>query len=151
MSNIPPVILYGYDSSPFAAKVYHALLLKDIPHIRVNVSNMPPRPELGRSLGVTYRRIPVLAIGRDVYCDTSLITLALERRFSPEQGYAFSKFYADRTLFPLAVTFIEWDKLPKAFVEDRSKVDFLISVLSRLCLIYCSKAPRRSYLSSVLC
>jgi glutathione S-transferase len=131
---------------------------------------MPPRPELGRSLGVTYRRIPVLAIGRDVYCDTSLITLALERRFSPEQGYgtlfpsrsgggktdtgllkAFSKFYADRTLFPLAVTFIEWDKLPKAFVEDRSKVDFLISVLSRLCLIYCSKAPRRSYLSSVLC
>jgi len=53
---------------------------------------MLPRPDL-EALGVSYRRIPVLAIGRDIYCDTRLILQKLESRFpdsplaakSPEQ------------------------------------------------------------------
>lgn len=36
-----------------------------------------PRPDLAK-LGVQYRRIPVLAIGRDVYVDTRLILRVLE-------------------------------------------------------------------------
>ena len=39
-----------------------------------------PRPEVMDMLGIKYRRIPILAIGNDVYCDTSLIASALERR-----------------------------------------------------------------------
>lgn len=39
-----------------------------------------PRPDL-RELGIAYRRIPLLAIGRDVYCDTRLILRKLEQRF----------------------------------------------------------------------
>ncbi len=39
-----------------------------------------PREDLN-ALGVAYRRIPVMTIGRDVYCDTRLILSKLEERF----------------------------------------------------------------------
>jgi len=99
---------------------------------------MLPRPEITDYLGITYRRIPILAIGNDVYCDTSLIVNALERRFPATNGYgtlfppikhgkntdtglikAFAKFYADDTLFPPATNLIPWHKLPPAFLADR--------------------------------
>ena len=40
-----------------------------------------PRADLD-ALGVKYRRIPVMAIGRDMYCDTRLILRKLEERFA---------------------------------------------------------------------
>lgn len=39
-----------------------------------------PREDLN-ALGVKYRRIPVMAIGRDIYCDTRLILRKLEEKF----------------------------------------------------------------------
>ena len=39
-----------------------------------------PRPDLA-ALGVQYRRIPVLAIGRDIYCDSRLILEKLEELY----------------------------------------------------------------------
>lgn len=39
-----------------------------------------PRPDV-KALGVTYRRIPLMAIGRDVYADTRIILLKLEELF----------------------------------------------------------------------
>ncbi len=39
-----------------------------------------PRPDF-EAIGVKYRRIPILAIGRDVYCDTRLILDKLEQLF----------------------------------------------------------------------
>ncbi|KAL9120462.1 MAG: hypothetical protein Q9187_002982 [Circinaria calcarea] len=39
-----------------------------------------PREDLN-ALGVKYRRIPVMSIGRDIYCDTRLILQKLEERF----------------------------------------------------------------------
>lgn len=39
-----------------------------------------PREDLD-ALGVKYRRIPILSIGRDIYCDTRLIIQKLEARF----------------------------------------------------------------------
>lgn len=32
-------------------------------------------------LGITYRRVPVLAMGKDVYCDTSAIIAAIQHQF----------------------------------------------------------------------
>jgi glutathione S-transferase len=100
-----------------------------------------PRHELSGLLGISYRRIPVLAIGNDVYCDTSLIASALERRFPVSMGFgtifpprkdggkidigiirAFSRYYAENALFPLAFTLLQWDRLPSSFVQDRSDV-----------------------------
>ena len=45
------------------------LLLKQVPYAIVAVPRMPPRSALADSLGVTYRRIPVLAIGNDVFLE----------------------------------------------------------------------------------
>jgi glutathione S-transferase len=42
--------------------------------------NILPRPDL-EALSINYRRIPVLSIGRDVYCDTRLILRKLEQQF----------------------------------------------------------------------
>ena len=39
-----------------------------------------PREDL-IALGVNYRRIPIMSIGRDVYCDSRLILRKLEERF----------------------------------------------------------------------
>ncbi|GLB33767.1 putative glutathione S-transferase, N-terminal domain [Lyophyllum shimeji] len=133
-----PVILYRYDASPYARKIDNVLALKNVPHNKVNVSSMLPRPEITDLLGITYRRIPILAIGNDVYCDTSLIVSVLERRFPTSAGYStifprskrggsrdtgatkiFSKLFV-AALFPFATAFIAWEKLPQAFIQDRS-------------------------------
>ena len=39
-----------------------------------------PREDIN-ALGVKYRRIPIMSIGRDIYCDTRLILQKLEEKF----------------------------------------------------------------------
>jgi len=58
--------------SPYGQKTKILLEAAGVPYERVNVSPVLPRQEL-ESLGITYRRIPVLSVGKDVYCDSSLI------------------------------------------------------------------------------
>jgi hypothetical protein len=48
---------------------------------------MMPRPLLSRTFAVSCRKIPILAIGREIYCDTSLIIEALEHFFPPSAGW----------------------------------------------------------------
>ncbi|OSC98982.1 hypothetical protein PYCCODRAFT_1438790 [Trametes coccinea BRFM310] len=136
-SNLP-VVLYHYDASPFATKVKNLLIIKRIPHLRVEVSTTLPRPDLSDRLGITYRRIPILAIGKDVYCDSSLIAAVLERRFPAAAGYgtlfparkgggkadtgmikALCMSYADRALFTLAAANLPYKKFTPEFVNDR--------------------------------
>ncbi len=83
----------------------------------------------------------MLAIGNDVYCDSSIIASVLERRFPPSQGYgtlfpvrkggggsdvgvskAIAMFWTDRTMFPLAADCLPYDKFEEKFVKDRSSV-----------------------------
>jgi len=108
---------------------------------------MLPRPEITDLLGVTYRRIPIVAIGNDIFCDTSLIASALERRFPTAQGYgtifpnkkhgggadtglikAFVKHWVDTVLFPLVPALLPWEQIPPAFVKDRSTMGGPINV-----------------------
>ncbi|KAJ4986173.1 fungal specific transcription factor domain-containing protein [Stagonosporopsis vannaccii] len=84
---LAPVVLFGYESSPFTNKVRLALRIKGIPFHYVTVPSMMPRPLLKETFGLSYRKIPVLAIGREVYCDTSLIIEALEWYFPSSRGY----------------------------------------------------------------
>ncbi|KIP07677.1 hypothetical protein PHLGIDRAFT_29881 [Phlebiopsis gigantea 11061_1 CR5-6] len=139
MSSQPEVILYHYNASPFATKVKNLLLAKGIPHKRVATTMAPPRPELSDLLGITYRRIPLLAIGNDVYCDTSLIASVLERRFPASQGYntlfparagggkadtgltkALVTYWSDGQLFRLIGNSLPYAKLDASFIKDRS-------------------------------
>ncbi|KAJ6461137.1 hypothetical protein C8R47DRAFT_1159835 [Mycena vitilis] len=132
------VILYRYDASPFSHKIDHVLLLKNIPHEKVNVGRILPRPEITDMLDVKYRRIPVLAIGNDLYCDTGLITSALERGFPASAGYGtlfpnrkgggradagliqmFTKHWAETVVFFLGVRVLDFASFPPEFVKDR--------------------------------
>lgn len=101
-----------------------------------------PRPELSELLGIAYRRIPVLAIGNDVYCDTSLIVSTLERVYPQDKGYttlfpprkgggkadtgmikAFAMYYVDRPLFELGASVLPYNKFKPEFIKDRSTVN----------------------------
>jgi len=48
-----------------------------------------PRPDV-KALGINYRRIPLMSIGRDVYCDTRIILQKLEQLF-PEGAIGASQ------------------------------------------------------------
>lgn len=110
------------------------------PRLFPQVALYPPRPELSTLLGLNYRRVPVLSLGRDIFIDTSLIAIVLEKYFPPPQhptifpprkgsGAAdvglqrvLSQFYADRALFSLGFGLVPWTKVPVALQEDRKKV-----------------------------
>ncbi|KAF9099531.1 hypothetical protein BGX29_007117 [Mortierella sp. GBA35] len=76
----PEIILHHYQGSPYAEKVVAALRVKGLPWCSVATSPMLPRPLL-EPLTNGYRRIPVMQIGNNVYCDTALILKELERRY----------------------------------------------------------------------
>lgn len=58
---------------------------------------MLPRPIL-TDLGITYRRVPVVSIGKDVYCDNQAILAGLQASFPDKalprgpHDYAFETF-----------------------------------------------------------
>ncbi|QTD56119.1 glutathione S-transferase family protein [Parasphingorhabdus cellanae] len=71
------VILHHYENSPFGQAMRLALGLKGINWKSVQQPDICPKPELSALTG-GYERIPVLQIGSDIYCDTSVIVDALE-------------------------------------------------------------------------
>lgn len=137
-----PVVLFGYESSPFTNKVRLALRLKQVPYVYIPVPSMMPRPLLKSTFGLTYRKIPVLAIGREVYCDTSLIIEALEHFFPSSAGYGtiyppfpavdewvyrglvrgFASFWVDRPLFRTTTGLIPPSVWRTSFGADRSSL-----------------------------
>ena len=72
------IILHHYDLSPFSEKIRLALGYKGLDWKSVVVEAVPPRPALDALTG-GYRRVPVLQVGADIYCDTEVIFRALER------------------------------------------------------------------------
>ena len=73
-------ILHHYAFSPFAEKVRTVFGFKGIGWRSVDIPGLPPRPLLSPLTG-GYRRVPVMQIGADIYCDTNLILPTLERLF----------------------------------------------------------------------
>ncbi|KAL6876217.1 hypothetical protein HDV57DRAFT_156059 [Trichoderma longibrachiatum] len=71
-----PIVLYHYENSPYSRRVSWYLALKGIKYQQCIQPRIMPRPDIHR-LGVKYRRIPILAIGRDVYLDTRHILTKL--------------------------------------------------------------------------
>lgn len=98
---------------------------------------MMPRPLLRSTFNVTYRKIPILAIGNDIYCDTSIIIEALEH-FFPSPQYrslypsaadgrnhrplirGFASYWTDRPLFRVATGLIPSTVWRTRFGEDRA-------------------------------
>ena len=125
-------ILHHYPPSPVSEKIRAALGLKKLAWRSVEQNRLPDRPELFAMTG-GYRRIPVLQIGADIYCDTQLIFRTLEAR-APEPtlfpgGGAGMPFglsrWTDSELFTSAmkVAFAPAiDNLPPALVADRARL-----------------------------
>jgi len=124
------LILHHYPLSPFAEKVRRVLAYKRLPWRSVEQPIMAPKPALTPLTG-GYRRIPVLQIGADVYCDTTLILRVIERLhpiptvFPPAlAGVAgLIEDWADHRLFMQAVPAVVvalLDHLPPGFLDDRA-------------------------------
>lgn len=64
--------------SPYAEKIRLALGLKGLPWRSVDTPVVLPKPDHFEITGGD-RRVPVLQIGADVYCDTHLISRVLDR------------------------------------------------------------------------
>ncbi|MCJ1401350.1 hypothetical protein MMC11_004562 [Xylographa trunciseda] len=74
------IVLFHYSYSPYARRVTWYLALRGIEYAQCLQPPTLPREDLN-ALGLRYRRIPVMSIGRDIYCDTRLILEKLEARF----------------------------------------------------------------------
>jgi glutathione S-transferase len=126
---MPQILLHQYDSSPFSEKVRVCLGIKGVAWGAVDQPVIMPKPALLPLTG-GYRRIPVMQIGADIYCDSQLIVRELERRFPeptlfPGGGAGLAQASAqwtDRGFFQAAVAVIFGglgDKVPDAFIRDR--------------------------------
>ncbi len=125
------IVLHHYATSPFAEKVRIALAIKQAAWKSVDIPNVMPKPDLMPLTG-GYRKTPVLQIGADIYCDTQLIMLEIEkRRPAPallpkgKEGEARGlAMWIDRNIFWSAVGVVMGaigDKLPETFKKDRSE------------------------------
>ena len=76
------LILHQYDVSPFSEKVRTVFGIKGLAWRSVIQPVIMPKPDLTPLTG-GYRRIPVLQIGADIYCDSAIIIDAIEAH-SPE-------------------------------------------------------------------
>ncbi len=122
------LILHHYDTSPFSEKVRLLFGAKGLAWRSVIQPTIMPKPDLVPLTG-GYRRIPVMQIGADVFCDTQVIMAELVRRTGDrdlEKGGGFAvNFWADRLFFQPAVAVIFGeigDNVPKAFKDDREKL-----------------------------
>ncbi|KAH1593583.1 hypothetical protein KXX44_008054 [Aspergillus fumigatus] len=99
-----PIILFHYPHSPFSARVLYYLALRGIPYDQCIQPQILPRPDLAR-LGIRYRRIPLLSIGRDVYLDSPLILRTLERAAGAQPSFASTATLEQRALEQLLAKF----------------------------------------------
>lgn len=122
------LILHHYETSPFSEKVRLMLGLKGLAWDSVQAPVIMPKPELTPLTG-GYRRIPVLQIDADIYCDTQAILAEIERR-APGPTLALGaawavNFWADRLFFGVTVPIIFGelgDATGEDFIADREKL-----------------------------
>ncbi|MEM7677852.1 MAG: glutathione S-transferase family protein, partial [Myxococcota bacterium] len=132
MAEAQSIILHQFARSPFSEKIRLALRIKNIDWVAVDVPVVLPKPDLMPLTG-GYRRTPVLQLGADVFCDTSIMLEELDQR-SPDTrlerpGHeGLSKMVAawcNGKWFQTSVSVVfgaVGDQMPQAFVDDRTKM-----------------------------
>jgi glutathione S-transferase len=122
------IILHHYDTSPFSEKVRLQLGIKGLAWRSVIQPTIMPKPDLTPLTG-GYRRIPVMQVGADIYCDSQVIMAEIERRAPNPRTISGADWavnlWADRLLFQPTVAIIFGaigHLVPKEFIEDREKM-----------------------------
>ncbi|MEM6666676.1 MAG: glutathione S-transferase N-terminal domain-containing protein [Pseudomonadota bacterium] len=129
MADARSIILHQFAESPFAEKIRLALRHKNLAWAKVDIPRIMPKPDLMPLTG-GYRSTPVMQIGADIYCDTAMILMELERRYpmTPlslpgHEGLAkMVAQWTDRVWFPISAMVIfgaAGDNLPEDFRKDR--------------------------------
>ena len=127
------LILHHYVNSPFSEKVRIAFGIKQLAWKSVLIPNIMPKPDLMPLTG-GYRKTPVMQIGANIYCDTQLIMLELDRRLPApgllpkgREGEARAiTMWIDRNIFGPAVGVV-MSQIPiegrfgETFKKDRSE------------------------------
>ena len=126
------IILHQYGLSPFSEKIRRILAYKNLPWRAVDQPMMMPKPDLIALTG-GYRRIPVLQIGADIYCDTACIARRIEELHpipaclppalvglaSVVEDWADHRFFF-QCVPPVVVALLP--QLPEGFLEDRAQM-----------------------------
>lgn len=132
------IIFHQYAMSPFSEKIRKVLALKNLEYREVDQPAWMPKPHLTPMTG-GYRRIPVLQVGADIYCDSALIARKLERicpdpSIYPEGNVVADEglaMWADKMLFfatvPLVFTAMA-EVIPKELFDDRKKMSPQLSM-----------------------
>ena len=99
------IIFHNYPNSPFSEKVRVAFGIKKLAWRSVIQPVIMPKPDLIPLTG-GYRKIPVMQIGADIFCDTQIILREIERRFPAPSLVPHGRglpygigFWADRQIF----------------------------------------------------
>ncbi len=132
MATAQSIILHHYERSPFSEKIRLALRMKNLAWASVDIPSIMPKPDLIPLTG-GYRRTPVMQIGADIFCDTSLMLIELEKRHQismlalpGHEGLAsMVGAWADYKWFQTSVAVIFGtigDNVPQAFKDDRAKM-----------------------------
>jgi len=121
----PDIILHHYDNSPFSEKPRLLFGLFGLEWGSVIQPVIMPKPDLTPLTG-GYRRIPVMQIGADIFCDTQVIIAEIAARAGADlaAGGAWAvNLWADRLFFQATVPIIFGQiDVPQAFIEDREKL-----------------------------
>jgi glutathione S-transferase len=129
---MPEIIFHQYAMSPFSEKIRKVFARKDLEYREVEQPAWMPKPHLTPMTG-GYRRIPVLQIGADIYCDSALIARTIEKHHpSPSihpggniVAAEAAAMWADKTLFFSTVSLVFTamaEVIPPALFEDRRKM-----------------------------
>ncbi|MEO1306268.1 MAG: glutathione S-transferase N-terminal domain-containing protein, partial [Pseudomonadota bacterium] len=132
MANAQSIILHQFDRSPFSEKIRLALRMKNLGWAAVEIPSILPKPDLMPLTG-GYRRTPVMQIGADIFCDTSIMLVELEKRFQipalnlpGHEGLAkMVGAWVDTKWFQTSVGVIFGaigEHMPQAFIDDRTKM-----------------------------
>ncbi len=122
-------ILHHYDLSPYAEKIRLVLGRKSLAWRSVQTPIVMPKPDHIELTG-GYRRVPVLQIGADVYCDTHCIARVLDRiqpdpplvpRGLETTDHALSRWAETTFMMGVVALFGIGGVFSEEFIEDRRK------------------------------
>lgn len=126
------VVFHEYALSPFSEKIRRVFGYKKIAYHSVEQPMWMPKPHLTPLTG-GYRRIPVMQVGADVYCDTALMVRKLDAMYPDSPvvpgdlagAVHATEQWADKQLFmacvPLVFTSLA-SLFPPELIEDRKKM-----------------------------
>lgn len=120
-------ILHHYAMSPYAEKIRLCFGLKNAAWSSVDTPIVMPKPDHVELTG-GYRRVPVLQVGADIYCDTACIARELDRRiplpplYPPGQetvAHSLSQWSETTFMMVVLAFFGIGSVFDQAFVDDR--------------------------------